>query len=279
LVVDAANAEPVGLFFAGGTDTAGVEQAIASPAREVLAALDAQVPGASGTAASYSFVGGADHPVSCLNYGASNLIARMAQQGTLAPAEQERAEAALVAAQPLLTTPGVARIGVTASSDTPKAGAIAVYLEPGVTVAGAPPIPASIGGMPTVVVPAESTEILPSQPRAASFSQALTVKRRVAASLLKANPAIFGIGVGQSLDNPVDAALVLFADRNRSMASLPTSIDGQRVRLILMDRFHVTRAHATPANGQSSCALRRELEAEEPSGFSLSLKDSLLPRE
>ena len=36
LVVDAANAEPVGLFFAGGTDVAGVSQGVANPAPEVL---------------------------------------------------------------------------------------------------------------------------------------------------------------------------------------------------------------------------------------------------
>ena len=32
LVVDANNAEPVGLFFAGGTDAAGVGQGVANPA-------------------------------------------------------------------------------------------------------------------------------------------------------------------------------------------------------------------------------------------------------
>jgi len=285
LVVDAADAEPIGLFFAGGTDTTGVEHAIASPASEVLAALDAQVTGANGMATSYSFVGGSDHPVSCLNYGANGSATRQSDaaaqraQAALAPTEQERAEAALVSAQPLLIIPGIARIGITASNDNPKHGAVAVYLDAGVTVAGAPSIPAAIGGLPTVVIPAESTEILPAQPRPASFSQALAVKRRIAAPLLHANPALFGIGVGQSLDNPADAAVVLFADRNRSTSSLPTSIDGQRVRLILMDRFHVTRAHAAQAHSSSSCAMRRQLEASDPSGLTLNLRDSLLPRE
>jgi hypothetical protein len=286
LVVDAQNAEPVGLFFAGGTDSTGVEQAIASPAPEVLAALDAQVAGPNGAAASYSFVGGADHPVSCLNYGAASSLARLwdanAQQKALAAlsaAEQERTEAALLSAQSLLNTPGVARIGLTASSDGPSHGAVGVYLEAGVTLAAAPTIPAVIAGVPTVVIPADSAEIAPSQPRAGSLAQALAVKHRVAGSLLRANPALFGVGVGQSLDNPDDAALIFFVDRTKSTASLPNSIEGQRVRMILMDRFHVTRSHATPAHSSNACALGHALEGAGLADPILNRSDSLLPRE
>lgn len=282
LVVDTANAEPVGLFFAGGTDTTGVEQAIASPAPDVLTALDAQVPGSSGATTSYSFVGGADHPVSCLNYGLTQPLDATARQKALAAlpsAERDRAEAVLSAAQILLNTPGIARIGIAASSDSPTRSAIAVYLESGVTVAGAPAIPAAIAGIPTVVIAAEASEIPPSQPRAASLNQALALKGRIAASLLRSNTALFGIGVGQSLDNPADAALVLFADKHKSTASLPTAIEGQRVRLILMDRFHVTRSHAAPARSASTCVLRHELESDDAHGPAFQLKDSLLPRE
>lgn len=282
LVVDAANAEPVGLFFAGGTDSTGIEQAIASPAPDVLAALDAQVPGPGGAVTSYSFTGGADHPVSCLNYGLWRQPDADAQHKALAAlsaAERERAEAALPAAQTLLNTHGVARIGVAASSDSPTHSAVAVYLESGITLAAAPVIPATIAGIPTVIIAAESTEILPSQPRAASFNQALAVKRRLAASILHSNPALFGIGVGQSLDNPVEAALILFADRHKSTASLPAVIEGQRVRVILMDRFHVTRAHATPARSSNTCALRRELDDAAQSDPIFNLRDSLLPHE
>lgn len=296
LVVDAGNAEPVGLFFAGGTDSTGMEQAIASPAQDVLAELDGQVPGANGSAVSYSFVGGADHAVSCLNYG-SNLgsgaglgsnsgaprqtdaSARERAVAALAPAEQERAEAALVAAQSLLNTQGIARIGLTASSDSSRRAAIAVSLDSGVTLASAPAIPAFFGGVATVVVPADNADSAPAQPRTASLSQALAVKKRVAASLLHANPALFGVGVGQSLDNPSDAALVLFADRKQSTADLPASVEGQRVRVILMDRFHVTRSHASPAQRASSCELQRTLENTSSPDLLLHLKNSLLPRE
>jgi hypothetical protein len=282
LVVDTANAEPVGLFFAGGTDSTGIEQAIASPAPDVLTALDAQVPGSGGSATSYSFVGGPDHPVACLNYGLSRQADATTQSKALAalsPTERQRAQAALPSAQTLLNTPGIARIGIAASSDSPAHSAVGVYLESGVTLAAAPAIPTSIAGIPTVVIPAESNEIPPSQPRPASLNQALAVKRRVAAALLHSNSALFGIGVGQSLDNPADATLVLFADRHKSTASVPTSIEGQRVRLILMDRFHVTRSHATPARSSNTCALRRELDESNSPDLLFSLKDSLLPLE
>ncbi len=69
LVVDAGNAEPVGLFFAGGVTNTGVSEGVANPAPTVLQELGTQ------TGASYTFVGTTDHPVSCLNYGAATATA------------------------------------------------------------------------------------------------------------------------------------------------------------------------------------------------------------
>ena len=258
LVVDTANAEPVGLFFAGGTDDHGVEQAIASPVGDVLATLDAQVL-AGGQQTSYSFVGGQDHPVSCLNYGGAKAIEDATAVAALSAPERERVETALASAQLLLNpAAGIARIGVAAGKDHPGEGAIAVFVEPGAAAAAS--IPAAIGGVATVVLPAnvqagETGAATASQPRAASFSQVLGVKQRNAATLLKSNPALFGVGVGQSLDNPADAALVLFVDRKKAAGKLPETVDGQRVRIILMDRLHVTRSHGTPARSASTCRL------------------------
>ena len=75
LVVDSANAEPVGLFFAGGIDGNGVSHAIASPAPDVLNELSGQMPGG----ANLSFVGTTDHEVSCLSYGDSTSAAAQAK--------------------------------------------------------------------------------------------------------------------------------------------------------------------------------------------------------
>ncbi len=273
LVVDTANAEPVGLFFAGGTDANGVEQAIASPVADVLATLDAQVP-AGGQQTSYSFVGGADHTVSCLNYGARKAIDDASAVAALSALERERVETALPLAQLLLNpAAGIVRVGVAASKDHPGEGAISVFVEPGISVAS---IPAAIGGVATVVFPANvQPGETASQPRAASFSQALTVKQRNAAALMKANPALFGVGVGQSLDNPADAALVLFVDRKKVAGKLPEAVEGQRVRVVLMDRLHVTRSHGSPARSMSTCRMKAsgfDSMAQEPELFEDSIK-------
>jgi hypothetical protein len=62
---------------------------------------------------------------------------------------------------------------------------------------------------------------------------------------MQENPAFFGVGVGQSLDNPREAVLVIYVDRNRMPAELPQTLDGLRTRYIAMDRLHVTRSYAT----------------------------------
>src|SRR5208282_6946569 len=69
LVVDVGNAEPVGLFFAGGITESSVSVGVANPAPTVLSELGAQ----EGT--SFTFVGTTDHPVSCLNYGGGTATA------------------------------------------------------------------------------------------------------------------------------------------------------------------------------------------------------------
>lgn len=263
LVVDTANAEPVGLFFAGGTDANGVEQAIANPAGEVLAALDAQVPGVGGQT-SYSFAGGADHPVSCVSYDAPKSGEEALNSLAISATERERVEAGVLQAQSqLFRIPGVQRIGAADSRDVPGEGAIAIYVDGASNLASSGVIPPTIGGVTTLVLTARGgaseagsypgSATLPAQPRPASLSQVVAVKRRNAAVLMKSNPAIFGVGVGQSVNNPNDSALMLFVDRKKNTGSLPSFIEGQRVRVVLMDRLHVTRSHGQASRMASTC--------------------------
>jgi hypothetical protein len=276
LIVDTSNAEPVGLFFAGGTDLNGVEQAVANPVGDVLAALDSQVAGPTGST-SFSFVGGPDHPVSCLNYDGSGLAAENTSASTsafgLSAEERERAEAALLLAQPLANSgTGISRLGIGQSKDHPGDAAILLYQD---SAAGsgasslAPNAPAFINGIGTRLIASEITSAGASLPalRSGSFSAALVAKQRHSQALLKAFPELFGVGVGQSLDNPSEAAVMLFVDRNKvsngalgsATNPLPRTLDGQRVRVVLMDRLHVTRSHGTPAHASSSCASSRRL--------------------
>jgi hypothetical protein len=248
LVVDASNAEPVGLYFAGGTDLSGVSQGVASPAADVLSELSAQSGG------SYTFVGAADHAVSCLNYGDSTISS--AQGRALSDAETARAQQALGPARMLVNSAaGILGVATGKSSDHPGEAAVILYTDESRTAN----VPSTVDGVRTVAIPTTALAVAyGSAPRtpfeAGAFSlsslvltQATAIKNQVAANMMRQNPAFFGVGVGQSLDNPHEAALVIYVDRNRLPAQLPATVDGLRVRYIVMDRLHVTRSYAAPS--------------------------------
>jgi hypothetical protein len=272
LVVDAANAEPVGLFFAGGTDASGVSQGVASPAPDVLSELSAQVGGGT----TYTFVGGADHSVSCLSYGDSTVAS--AQARVLTDAEIARSQQALAEAHFLVNpSAGILGVAVGKSSDDPGEGAVTVYVDENMS----PSVPATVEGVRTVVIPTtahamafgsapqtpfEARSGAPALP-AAALSAAATAKQQIARSLMRRNPAFFGVGVGQSLDNPKEAALVIYVDRKRVPAQLPRTVDGLRTRYVVMDRLHVTRSYAAPMQSKHHCMAHPA--AGQPSSFDL----------
>jgi hypothetical protein len=268
LVVDTSNAEPVGLFFAGGTDAAGVGQGVANSASDVLTELAAQ----AGGGASYTFVGGADHGVSCLSYGDSTISS--AQGVTLSNEQIARGQRALAAAR-LLVNPSTGVLGVSMgkSSDHPGEAAVIVYVDEG----GSGSVPESVEGVRTMVIPTNPRAVSmgtaplanafpgPAGLQGSALSQALTTKRQVARGLMAPNTAFFGVGVGQSLDNPREAALVIYVDRARIPDKLPQTINGLRTRYVVMDRLHVTRSYATTVRSTRHCLPSRE--ADESDGF------------
>jgi hypothetical protein len=253
LVVDASDAEPVGLFFAGGVDSSGVSEGVANPAPEVLSEL--------GTAmgATYTFVGTTDHPVSCLNYGSTPPTVTAAQARTLSAAETARAEQALGAARTLVNpSAGILGVSTGKSSDHAGEGAVVIYVAQGISVA----VPQTVNGVRTIVIPTTAQAVeagtAPQTPAPAPqavnvLNQAVSVKQQIAAGLMKRHRAFFGVGVGQSLDNPKEAALVIFVDRRQVPATLPATIDGLRVRYVIMERLHVTRSYATGLETHSHC--------------------------
>ena len=245
LVVDASNAEPVGLFFAGGVTSTGVNEGIANPTPTVLAELGAQ----EGT--TFTFVGSTDHPVSCLNYG--NATASAAQGTALSDAQSVLAQQALTQAR-MLVNPSIGILGVAAGKSSDHAGeaAVILYVDQGMNVT----VPQMVNGVRTEVIPttvqdvaagtvpktAVETNALPPL-SSATLSQAINAKRQIEQSLMKQNPAFFGIGVGQSFDNPREAALVIYVDRTQVPAVLPATINGLRTRYVIMNRLHVTRSY------------------------------------
>jgi hypothetical protein len=255
LVVDASDAEPVGLFFAGGMDVSGVSQGVASPAPDVLSELSTQVGGG----APYTFVGTTDHAVSCLNYGSSLVTA--AQARVLTDGETERTQQALGEAR-MLVNPAMGILGVAVgkSNDAPGRGAVIVYTDEAMKAS----VPATVGGVRTVVIPANAREVaLGSAPQtaeagptplpAAVVNAAVVAKDQIAHILMRQTPAYFGVGVGQSLDNPAEAAMVIYVDRKMVPSQLPLTVNGLRTRYVVMDRLHVTRSYATPVPTRSHC--------------------------
>jgi hypothetical protein len=257
LVVDAVNAEPVGLFFAGGTDVSGVNQGVANPVSDVLSELSAQVGGGT----TYTFAGGADHAVSCLSYGNNTLSA--AQSRTLSSTENARASQALVQARMLVNpSSGILGVATAKSSDHPGEAAVLVYVDESMSAT----VPSIVDGVRTLVIPTSTRAVaFGTAPRAltqASFSAgiptsvlnaAVAIKQQLARSLMRRNAAFFGVGVGQSLDNPKEAALVIYVDRKRVPAQLPATIGGLRTRYVIMDRMHVTHSYAAPVQSKLHC--------------------------
>ncbi len=245
LVVDSSDAEPVGLFFAGGVTNTGVSDGVANPVSAVLAELGSQ----EGT--SYTFVGTTDHSVSCLNYG--NATATAAQASTLTDAQSQLAQQALAQARTLVN-PSAGILGVAAGKSSDHAGraAVILYVDQNMNVTA----PQMVNGVRTEVIPttaqalaaglvpkaAAETNALPPLSSAA-LNQAIATKEQMAPSLMKQNPAFFGVGVGQSFDNPKEASLVIYVDRTQVPATLPATIDGLRTRYIIMNRLHVTRSY------------------------------------
>jgi len=70
---------------------------------------------------------------------------------------------------------------------------------------------------------------------------------------MQQNPAFFGVGVGQSLDDPRQAALVVYVDRNRMPSELARTIGGMRTRYVIMNRLHVTRSYAAAFPATHHC--------------------------
>ena len=231
-------------------------------------------------ATTYTFVGTTDHAVSCLNYG--NITLKSAQAHALTDVETVRSQQALGQAR-MLVNPATGILGVATgkSSDHPGEGAVILYVDESMSVNA----PATVDGVRTIVIPTTARAVaFGSAPQTAFeantvpplagtvVSQAVVTKQQMAQSLMQQNPAFFGVGVGQSLDNPREAALVIYVDRRKVPAQLPAIIDGMRTRYVVMDRLHVTRSYAAPLQSRSHCMAHPA--PERPGSFSLIDLDS-----
>ena len=259
LIVDAANAQPVGLFFAGGTDGDGSGLSVANPIGDVLQELGVEA------GSRFSVVGTATpHKVACIRYDEPSQSA--APVLPVSPSEMARAEtvAETTGASLINSETGILSVAPGKSFDSPGDPALIVYIDKSKPHVSVPPV---FDGLRTQVVPTDAAQLArnaaPASPSAttgihlsdATLAAAGTAVREYAPRLMT-DPAIFGVGVSQSHDSPADAALLVLVDISRDPHSMPETLGGFRVRYMRLHRFHVTQSKYTGPHPVSSCALK-----------------------
>ncbi len=248
LVVDASNAEPVGLFFAGSVDNAGNGEGFAHPIADVLTELSTQSQ-ANGSL-QLQVVGGAKHPVSCLNYDANTATAGSAMAVPAAAKAQATAIANTAGSALVDSSRGILGVATGRSVDQPGRAAVIVYVDPSKP---RPAIPQSLQGVPTMVIPATAEQVASgTAPRMlavrpgihlpqATLNAAVAVHDQYVSQIM-ADPAFFGAGVTQSQDDPSQAALLVFVDMTKTPRAEPATIGGLRVRYKPLHRIRITLA-------------------------------------
>lgn len=258
LVVDAANAEPVGLFFAGGTDGHGHGLSIANPIGDVLRELGTQ------TGSSLSVVGTeTPHPVACVRYDTKP----PAFSVPVPAASQARAQHIAQTTAAFLVNPdkGIFAVSNGASLDNPGHPAVIVYINNARAYAN---VPLTVDGVRTQVIRTDASALArdtePKLPEstdglaltASNLAKAKAAVAQFAPSLLQ-DPSIFGVGVAESLDNPHGPALLVLVDPNLAPHAMPATLGGLRVRYMRLHRFHVTRSKYAGPNPAPSCAIKK----------------------
>jgi hypothetical protein len=258
LVLDAGNAQPVGLFFSSGADDSNHGFSVANPIQDVLSELG-QKSQAEGQ--EFQIAGGAPHPITCSNYDEHTPPVTAAVSSSLMAAAKSAAESATA----LLMRPDNGILGTAAgkSLDSPGEAAVIVYVDknkPGIAV------PKAVNGVRTVMIPTDAVA-LNARTAPTTLSQvegihlpadvlraAASVQRQFAPQLM-ADPAFFGVGVTQSYDNPAEAALLVLVDLTKTPRSTPSVAGGLRIRYMRINRLHVTRSKFAPIQQAPRCAL------------------------
>jgi hypothetical protein len=259
LVVDASNAQPVGLLFSGGTDGDGTGLSVANPISDVLNELGTE-SGSRMTIAGTS----TPHSVACVRYETKteNPAARIPVSAEASARAQFVAE---TTGQSLIRSDaGILAVGSGKSLDSPGDAALIVYTD---KAKGFVSVPQTLDGLRTQVIATDAAAFARDQQShspatttgihlsANVLAGASAVVREYAPQLLR-DPAIFGVGVTQSQDNASEPALLVLVDMAQTPQSTPETIGGLRVRYMKLHPFHITQSKFAGASHASSCALR-----------------------
>ena len=242
LIVSQAGGQPVALLFAG-SDT----NTIGNPVATVLSSL------ADSSNNMPTFVGPASRGAvaGCTSAGADAFGATASQTAAAKPsaAEISRADAAKNQSAPqLMSDPSVLAVGVDGSLDRPEHAAIVVFVQQGQPLSHA--IPHNISGILTRIVSApaqtktgilsrastaellKNSRAMLAHPTAQDLAAATSVKEKYSPSLMQ-RQGIVGVAVTSSLDNPSEAAIIVYVEEGKPQPSIPLEFDGVRVRIKL----------------------------------------------
>ncbi len=253
LVLDASNAEAVGLYFAGGTDGDGNGLSVVNPIGDVLGELSTEA------GSELSLVGtSTPHAVACLRYDPA-IPAEPPYVGDVALAH---AQTIAESASETLRGNGILGTAAGHSLDSPGDPAVTVYVDHATAN-----VPQVISGLRTQVIVTDAGSVArgtaPTMPTlepglhiaAPELAGATAVEKSVAAALMS-DPAIFGVGVTQSRDNPAEPALLVLVDMGRTPRSTPATVGGLRVVYMRMHRFHTTLSKWSTGRPASACEVQ-----------------------
>jgi hypothetical protein len=226
LVVTADTARPVGLLFAGNSNSTAL-----NPIQDVLSAL--KDPNSSEAPL---IVGAADHAVAC-PVTAQSQTAESGSLGFTAQLDSKLVQrSATVKAEyqaEFMQDPAVSAVSTGMSDDDALAPAVVLHVGGDVQR----PIPHQVGGVRTKIV-FDPGAAAPRSLGAGELVKAAQVKAQHSPQLMS-SPDVFGVGMGSSQDSPGEAAIVIFVDRNSSI-QLPAEIDGTRTRIVRTDAFRTS---------------------------------------
>jgi hypothetical protein len=253
LVLDASNAQAVGLYFAGGTDGDGNGLSVVNPIGDVLHELSTEA------GSQLSLVGtNTAHSVACLRYDPA--VPESAPY--VGPTALARAQTIAEGAADTLRGNGILGTAAGRSLDSAGDPAVVVYVDH-----AAASVPALIGGLRTQVIVTDAGSVArgaaPTMPAleaglhlsSSALAGASAVERSVAPGLM-ADPAIFGVGVTQSRDNPAEAALLVLVDLGRNPRAMPATLGGLRVVYMRLHRFHTTLSKYATSHRASACEVQ-----------------------
>jgi hypothetical protein len=129
-------------------------------------------------------------------------------------------------------------------------------------------VPQILGGLRTQVIVTDPLSVArgtaPTMPvlepglhlSAAALAGATAVEKSVAPQWM-ADPAIFGVGVTESRDNPAEPALLVLVDIGKNPPSMPTTMGGLRVVYMRLHRFHTTLSKWNTGHRTSACEVEK----------------------